>query len=302
MKHTRLLLIVSLTILTGAFQIGAMNKLRKITKPFTKKNFSIAMTVVGLSIAGGSMVRESISRAGTIANSNNVPNDVFYKMDKVPFWVKSFVKNTVGDKKLKVGKITNPNYVSTNPIAIYGNYVIISDPSFIPPLEDVLHNQDPMAKNQDLNMYRFLIHKQYNQKNHIYHSIAALCSIPAVTCCVFLLTLRGARSLILPKSKLTSGIRWFSKELGGKPLLGYLGNITNVLLYVRYMEYLEQKANDKVPDKIDILEGGIRFYDEEAKYIAATNKLYEEYENPITKKFIKKLESRIENLGQQKSR
>ncbi len=302
MKHTRLLLIVSLTILTSAFQIGAMNKLSKVPRPLAKKYFSKVMTVVGLSIAGGSMVRASISNAGSIARINRTPDEFFNKKyGRVPFLVKSLLKKTTGNNNLRVVKITVSSDVSKTPIAIYGNRVIMFEPSFVPSLEDVLHSQDPIAEAQDRNMYRFLIHKKYNQKNDTYRLIAAKCSIPVLTCCGFLLTLRGARSLILPKSKPTSGIRWFSKELGGKPLLGCLGKVINYLLHIKYMKYLEQKANDKVPDEIDILKGGIRFYDEETKYLAATDKLYKEYENSITEKLIKRFESRIKNLKQQES-
>ncbi len=296
MKHTKLSLIVSLTILTSAFQIGAMHQLGRIaTKIFTKKNFSWAMTVVGVGIAGGSMMGTGIYNAGNVARLNNIPDEVFRKEYKVPFWVKSFVKKTTGDNNLKVGKITNQNHIASDPIAIYGNQILIHEPSFVLSLEDTIKNQDP----EDLNMYRFILHCKYNQKNDIYHSIAAMCTIPVFTFWGALLIKRSFRLLILPKPKPTNRIRWLAKELANVPL-GLIGFIINTNLHAEYMLYRQQKADDGVPDKINILEEGIRYYKKKQLFFMLVF-ADEKFMGNVLAKRIKKLEDRVKNLKQQES-
>ncbi len=312
MKYKKASLLVLLTILVSTFQMGAMHQLGRIatkkifTKNFAKRAFSKTMTGLNWYISTGQMIAVGIY-GGYI--NELFGNESSIKTTEASNDVKSFVRDTLDDEKVNV-KIMNSPLI---PAAAISKNILVAKSTFIPSLENAVEGH---GLEKDKKMWEFILHHEHNhQKAKDLHRICiAMCTIPFGT--HYAARLIGRK--IVPyatkaftktwnKPKSTHGIRWFFKELSNIPA-GLAKYSTSMLSFTAYKRHREQKADDNVPEDIDILKGGTRFFKIFIKHEPKLNYNPSFLKNilelvirlcsshPPTEHRLKKIEDRIKNI------
>ena len=303
-----------MTILVSTFQIGAMHQLGRIaikkifTKSFAKKAFSKTMTGLNWGISAGPMIALGILSGYT---NELFGNQSLIKTTEASDNVKSFVRDTLHNNEVIVKNIDNPFLATIIPAMATSKNILIGKSPFIPSLENAVEGH---GLEKDKKMWECIFHHEHNHQKakDLYRFSIALCTIPFGT--HYAARLIGRK--IVPyatkaftktcnKPKSIGGIRWFFKEVSKIPT-GIAKFVTNFSIFQAYKRHREQKADDNVPEDIDILKGGTRFFKICIKHEPKLNC------NPFLKNIfrlcsphppaeyrLEKFENRIKNLEQQ---
>ncbi len=240
-------------------------------------------------------------------------NELSIKTTEVSDNVKSFVRDTLHDDKIIIKNIDDPILETMIPVMATSKKILIGKSPFIPSLESIIEQDVP---EEDKKILEFTLHHEHNhiKSKDTLRFVTALCTIPFGIHSAARLVGRKvipyitkAFTKISTKPKSISGTKWFFKELIKIPS-GQAKYTTGILSFMAYHRHREQKADDNVPEDIDILKGGARYFRKHIKYepnfhynpfLKILSRLFSFHPSPEHR--LKKLESRIKNLKQQES-